>query len=162
MARSADDFNGKQPDGSKRRRYGIAACAALVALTLGACETRIDQRGYVPDRYDLERIKAGLQGRDEVREILGSPSSVSSFNDERWYYISKKTSTVAFFEPTILEQSVVVIEFDDIGMVKEVKNYALEDGQIIDPVSRKTPSPGRELTFMEQLIGNLGRFNASK
>jgi hypothetical protein len=28
-------------------------------------------------------------------------------------------------------------------------------------VARATPAPGRELSFLEQLIGNLGKFNGS-
>ena len=37
----------------------------------------------------------------------------------------------------------------------------LEDGKEITPVARATPAPGRELSFLEQLIGNLGKFNGS-
>lgn len=148
------------PAPSRRRPVLACAAAAVVALALAACQPRIDSRGYVPTGDDLDRVKAGLQGRDEVQEILGSPSSVSTFSDDRWYYISKKTSTTGFFTPKILDQNVVVVEFDEGGFVKEVRRYALEDGLIIDPVTRKTPAPGRELSFLEQLIGNLGKFNS--
>jgi outer membrane protein assembly factor BamE (lipoprotein component of BamABCDE complex) len=132
----------------------------VVALALAGCETRYDTRGYVPDPEDLARVKAGVQGRDEVREILGSPSSASTFNDDHWYYITKKTKTWAFLTPEVIEQKVTVIDFDAGGIVKDVHNYALQDGIVIDPVTRKTPSPGRELTFIEQLIGNFGKFNS--
>lgn len=136
--------------------------AVLLALTLGACEHRIDNRGYMPDPDDIARIKPGLQGRDEVREILGSPSSEGALADadDRWYYISKKTSTVAFFKPDVLDQKVIEIDFDRNGIVSEVRDYTLKDGETIDPVTRKTPSPGRELGFFEQLIGNIGKFNS--
>lgn len=142
------------------RRLNALGATALIALALTACQARIDSRGYVPDSDELERVKAGVQGRDEVQEILGSPSSVSTFTDDRWYYISKKTRSVAFFTPTVLDQNVVVVEFDEGGIVKEVRRYAMEDGMIIDPVTRKTPAPGRELSFLEQLVGNLGKFNS--
>jgi outer membrane protein assembly factor BamE (lipoprotein component of BamABCDE complex) len=134
---------------------------ALFALAASGCQETIDQRGYVPDPEDLARVKPGVQGRDEVREILGTPSSMSSFNDERWYYISKKTSTWAFMKPEVLEQKVTIVDFDDGGLVKDLRYLTLEDGLLIDPVTRKTPAPGRELTFMEQLLGNLGRFNSA-
>jgi outer membrane protein assembly factor BamE (lipoprotein component of BamABCDE complex) len=141
------------------RLWRVGAMAVLAA-SLMACQARIDSRGYVPTPEDLERIKAGVQGREEVREILGTPSSASNFTDDRWYYISKKTRSVAFFTPTVLEQNVVVVEFDDTGFVRDLHRYALEDGLIVDPVTRKTPSPGRELSFLEQLIGNFGKFNS--
>ncbi len=144
------------------RPFGRAFGGAVV-LTLGlavsACQHTISDLGYVPDPDNVVRIKPGLQGRDEVREILGSPSSTSTFTDDRWYYISKKTETVAFFQPETLDQKVLEIDFDKDGIVSEVRNYTLKDGEEIDPVARKTPSPGRTLGFWEQLIGNLGRFN---
>lgn len=149
------------PDPVAGRKRSIRAFGgmALLFLALTACQPRIDNRGYVPTGDDLDRVKAGVQGREEIQEILGSPSSISTFSDDRWYYISKKTRSVAFFTPTVLDQNVVVVEFDDGGLVKDVRRYAMEDGLIIDPVTRKTPAPGRELSFLEQLLGNFGKFN---
>ena len=142
---------------------GLASAFVLAAvLMLGACEHRIDNIGYMPDPDNLARIKPGLQGRDEVREILGSPSSEGPLADAdtRWYYISKKTSNFAFFKPEVLDQKVIEVDFDKSGIVSEVRNYTLKDSEQIDPVTRKTPSPGRELGFFEQLIGNIGKFNS--
>jgi hypothetical protein len=34
----------------------------------------------------------------------------------------------------------------------------LKDGLDIEPAPGATPAPGRELTFLEQIIGNVGRF----
>ena len=150
------------PGSRRRRSLRMAGLAVVGVLALTGCQPRIDSRGYVPDPDDIDRIKAGLQGREEVQEILGTPSSVSTFKDDRWYYISKKTRTLAFFTPTVLDQNVVVVEFDEGGFVKELRRYAMEDGLIIDPVTRKTPAPGRELSFIEQLVGNLGKFNTDK
>jgi len=144
------------------RPFGRAFGGAVVlaaALALSACQHHVDDLGYVPDPDEVARIKPGLQGRDEVREILGSPSSASTFTDDRWYYISKKIQWVAFFTPDVLDQKVIEVDFDKDGMVTEVRNYTLKDGEQIDPVTRKTPSPGRELGFFEQLIGNIGKFN---
>ena len=157
-------MQGKGLRGERSRLFGRALGGALVltlGLTLGACEHRIDDLGYVPDPDNVVRIKPGLQGRDEVREILGSPSSTSTFTDDRWYYISKKTETVAFFQPETLDQDVLEIDFDKDGIVSEIRRYTLKDGEKIVPVARVTPSPGQKLTFLQQLLGNLGRFNSN-
>lgn len=155
-------MQGRGHRGGHSRPFGRMLGALLLTVTLGACEHSAATLGYVPDPDDVARIKPGLQGRDEVREILGSPSSQGALADAdaRWYYISKKTSQVAFFNPDVLDQKVIEIDFDKDGIVSEVRNYTLKDGEQIDPVTRKTPSPGRELGFFEQLIGNLGKFNA--
>ena len=51
-----------------------------------------------------------------------------------------------------------MIKFDDDQVVSTVEHYTIEDGLTIDPVSRKTPTVGKELTFLQQLFGNVGRF----
>jgi hypothetical protein len=35
----------------------------------------------------------------------------------------------------------------------------MDDRQAVEPSQRATPAPGREFSFMEQLIGNFGRFS---
>ncbi|MGQ0662617.1 MAG: outer membrane protein assembly factor BamE [Pseudomonadota bacterium] len=131
----------------------------LIAAALSGCASTIDSRGYVPNQAAVDRLQPGQQTRADVAEILGTPSSVGAFSDDTWFYISRRTSTLAFFEPKVVEQKVVVVEFDPGGVLREIRQYALADGKVIDPVTRKTPSPGRELSFLEQLIGNFGKFN---
>ena len=91
----------------------------------------------------------------------GSPSTVSTFEDSKWYYIGQKTTQFAFFQPEILERKVLVISFNDAGYVADTRTYGLEDGKIIDPVERITPTEGREFSIIQQLLGNLGRFTGT-
>jgi outer membrane protein assembly factor BamE (lipoprotein component of BamABCDE complex) len=149
------------------RTISMRRLFALLATVSGAgafvsCAPAVDQRGNLPNPDKLAEIHAGSTTKDEVAKILGTPSSVSVFNnDKSWYYISRRTSQTAFFDPNVLDQQVYVVNFDDQGVVKAVDHKLLEDGKEITPVARATPAPGRELSFLEQLIGNLGKFNGS-
>src|SRR5215470_3828419 len=135
----------------------------VAASGIASCASSVEQRGHLPGPDKLAEIHAGSTTKDEVTKILGTPSSVSVFNsDKSWYYISRRTAQTAFFDPTILDQQVYIVKFDDQGVVKTVDHKILEDGKEITPVARATPAPGRELSFLEQLIGNLGRFNGSE
>lgn len=142
----------------RHRTLSAAGAVLLAGAALAGCAPAVDTRGYVPNAESLDRVKPGQQTRSDVAEILGTPSSVAPFSDDTWFYIERKTRTIAFFEPEVLEQNVVVVEFDDTGVVRDVRHYTLADGKVIDPVSRKTPAPGKELSFLEQLVGNIGRF----
>ena len=142
------------------RQSFVSLVAVSGAAALVSCAPTVDQRGHLPNPDKLAEIHAGSTTKDEVAKILGTPSSVSVFNnDKSWYYISRRTSQTAFFEPDVLDQQVYVVNFDDQGVVRAVDHKALEDGKEITPVARATPAPGRELSFLEQLIGNLGKFN---
>ncbi len=132
--------------------------AGVLALGLSACAQSIQTRGNIPNPELVSKISPGVHTRDDVAILLGSPSTVSTFQDSKWYYIGQKTTSFAFFEPEVLERQVIVISFDEKGTVEHTKTYGLADGQAIDPVDRITPTEGRKLTFLQQLIGNVGRF----
>ena len=142
-------------------RAGRVLTAGILAVALGGCELGFtDTRGYVPDEESLSRLEPGRQNRDDVQQLLGSPASQGVFDAEQsWYYIMRKTYQFAFLQPEVLDQRVVVVHFDDGGTLRDVRRYNLEDGIVVDPVTRETPSPGKELSFLEQLLGNLGKFN---
>jgi outer membrane protein assembly factor BamE (lipoprotein component of BamABCDE complex) len=134
--------------------------AALLAATATACQADVNLHGNLPSKDELAEIHPGKTTKTQVTQILGSPSSVGVFDPNHWYYISKRTSRLAFFDPKILDQEVYVIEFNQAGVVTAIKHKGLKDAENIAPAPGATPAPGRHLTFMEQLIGNVGRFNS--
>jgi outer membrane protein assembly factor BamE (lipoprotein component of BamABCDE complex) len=138
---------------------GITLSAMIV---IGGCTARIDQRGNKPDEDQVVQINPGVDDKNRVAELLGYPSTMSTFSDKTWYYISKRTKTIAFWQPDLLEQEVLQIHFDDQGIVQDMKVYTEKDGQQIAYVDRVTPTPGTELTLIQQLLGNLGKFNTDK
>lgn len=132
----------------------------LLGLVVG-CSPIEKTHGYVPRADELENVKAQQDTRGSVQRKLGRPSTIGSFDETKWYYISRKTRQYAFLKPKNVEQKVVAISFNTKGVVTEVNRYGLEDGKVIDLVTRTTPTFGKELTFLQQMFGNIGRFNAS-
>ena len=145
------------------RRIPLSAALglALAASGLATCSPTVDKRGNLPEPDKLAEIRPGATTRDEVAKILGTPSSTAVFDNKTWYYISRRTQQVAFFNPDVVDQQVYIVNFDERGVVKAVDHRDLKDGREIEPAPGATPAPGRELTFLEQVIGNVGRFNKS-
>ncbi len=146
---------------SARRLARSLLCCTPIAIALAACQPTIDQRGNLPDQKRVATIEPGVTTKQEVSQILGTPSSVSTFSDRTWYYISRRTEQTAFFQPEVLDQQVVVVGFDEGGVVRDVQHLNLADSRPVDPSTRETPSAGKELGFVEQLLGNLGKFNSA-
>lgn len=134
--------------------------AALAAATLiSACSPRVDNHGNAVHIDDISAIEPGVHTRDHVLNKLGSPSSRSTFGDTAWYYISERTETTAFFAPDLIDRQVIVVKFDEHGVVQSVDVYDKESAQLVEPVDRETPTAGNTLGFIEQIISNIGRFN---
>ena len=148
----------KKPWFFKSNCLAIILVVSAASLGAGACASRLDTRGNLPDPKLLSSIRPGELSREDVIDLLGSPSSVTPFGSDTWYYISKRTETFAFFAPEVTARKIVVVKFAKDGKVKEVNILGLEKSRVIEPVSRKTPTHGNEMTVIEQLIGNLGRF----
>lgn len=141
-------------------RATILALPLLVGLALtAACEPIVDVRGNLPNEEQLALIKPGDVGKEDVQAMLGTPSSVAAFDEETWYYISARTEQTAFFKPKETDRKVIAISFDPLGKVKEVRQLGMKDGKVIKPVDRETPTAGNEMTFLEQVFGNVGRFS---
>jgi len=136
-----------------------AALGAFAVVALAACEPRVDHRGVTLDPEMLSEVRPGMSSQDDVLYLLGTPSAVSSFQGDVWYYIGQRTERLAFFHPEVTERQVVEIAFDETNRVSEIRRYGMGDAQEVALVERETPTEGRSITVMQQLFGNLGRFN---
>src|SRR5262249_29623763 len=128
----------------------------------GGCDAIIDQRGFAPTPGSVEKLEVDTQSREDVIRLVGTPTSVATFNPNVWYYISQKQETYAFFQPYITEQHVMQLTYNDAGRRTTLKNDDVKDGEDITMVSRVTPTAGKELTILEQLLGNVGKFSGPK
>ncbi len=140
---------------SVRVAVGVALGSAL-GLTVSACSPIVNVRGYVPEQDKVEKLAVGQQNKDEVYTLLGSPSTLATFSEDTWYYISSRTERIGFFEPKTVDRTVLAVKFDDDEKVSNIAKYGLEDGRVVNFVDRTTPTRGKELTFLEQMFGNIG------
>jgi len=137
----------------------IACGLCISALALGGCAKDINARGNLPTDDALAQLQPGQQTRQDVELIMGTPSHTSMFEQETWYYISAVTTQFAFYSVEEVERDIYALSFDERGILQEVKTYGLEDAEDIQVVQREPPTMGRDYSLIEQLIGNLGRFD---
>ncbi len=133
--------------------------SVLATLALAGCATRMETRGNELRPNQVNAVQQGPYTRERIIEVLGSPSSVSTFDNKTWYYIFERTETMTFFDRDLRERLIVTIQFDDAGRVINVKTTGEESAKSITPNENKTPTAGNRLNFIEQMIANLGRFN---
>jgi outer membrane protein assembly factor BamE (lipoprotein component of BamABCDE complex) len=146
-----------------------ATCLALplcvgLALQLGGCGvTRIfnpthSRRGALVEEEALKQLVPGTSTRADATSLLGSPTARATFDDNTWLYITQITSTRIGQTPGVTMQKVLVLQFEPNGTLKSMRQLDREDGKRIAMAPGATPSPGSEASFMQQLLGNVGRF----
>ena len=139
-----------------RTKLLFAALSATV-LTAG-CAPVVGQNGFQVIDTRPTDIVAGTDTKETVMARLGTPSTTSTFEpDKVWYYISQVTEKYTYNRPQVTQRSVTEITFNEAGQVAGVRNLGLDDGERIAMNSRETPTRGRQLTILEQLLGNVAR-----
>jgi outer membrane protein assembly factor BamE (lipoprotein component of BamABCDE complex) len=138
-------------------RRVVAAVVLSSALLLGACTPITSYQGFQAVEANPKDVKVGVDSKATVMDRLGSPSAVAAFDPNTWYYISQVTDQMAFHTPNIRRRDVVAINFDKSDdKVLAVSTYSLKDGHVVPFNKRSTPTRGRELSVIEQILGNIG------
>jgi outer membrane protein assembly factor BamE (lipoprotein component of BamABCDE complex) len=146
-----------------RKALAGAAASLLGACLLGAsaCSPVNSYQGFQAIDHSPADVKSGEDTRSTVLARLGSPTAVSTFDANTWYYISQISAHTAFYHPKVNKRDVVAIKFrkgDD--QVEAVNTYTLKDGRVIAYNGRETPTRGREMTVLEQLLGSVSAAGA--
>ena len=135
---------------------------ALLSLALGfgalaACSPVSSYQGFQVVDVRPADVKVGQDTRSTVLDKLGSPTVTSTFDKDTWFYVGQIRSQTSFYLPKTIKRDVVAISFDhETQQVKSVNSYTLQDGRVIAYNTRETPTRGREMTALEQLIGAIG------
>ena len=138
------------------RRLALAA-AATGLLATGACMPISTYSGFQAIEERPADLKVGTDTKSTVMAKLGTPTATSTFDPNTWFYISQLTDRVAFYKPRVSRRDVVAVNFNkETEAVSSVNTYTLKDGKVIAFNGRETPTRGREMTILEQLLGNVG------
>ncbi len=127
------------------------------AVLLSGCAPMIDTHGDALDADDLASLKVGETSYTTVAGVLGTPTARSTFDTENWLYIMSKQKRTAFFKPVEFERTVTVLRFDRSGVLQGIETKTLADGKVISPDRETTETGGKELSFFDQMAGNVGR-----
>lgn len=136
--------------------------SAVLALgilgAVGACTAQYRNHGYVPTEEDLAEVTVGVDTRDTVLETVGAPSAEGVLDNSGYYYVRSRFRHFGARKPEVVERRIVAITFDKRGIVSNVAQYALEDGQAV-PLARRVTDNGLDNRgVLAQLIKNIGNF----
>lgn len=148
------------PAGRRPRAAGALVLALATLLAVPACslfQAPVIARGNRPTEAQIKDISVGVHTRNDIQALLGSPTSSSAFGDQSWYYISARTRLRPMRHFGISDPETVAVDFDERGVVRQVRVLGEADMQDVRMVSRETPSPGNERTLTQALFGNIGR-----
>ena len=104
------------------------------------------------------RIIINKSNKNDVRKILGPPSTSSFFNDENWFYIDnlKTSSRISKFgKKKLIKNDVLVLVFNKYGVLIDKKSYKKDDMNKINFDKEITKGNYQKKSFIYNVLKGL-------
>lgn len=130
----------------------------VLTLLTAACsgDLFLSHSGNIPSEDRIAEIRNG-QSKQDVMNILGSPSLVTGLSDDHWIYMASTVKKVAFFKPEELDRKVLAISFNN-GEVSRIEKLSLADGNDISIDTDTTETAERQQGFFRKYFGGVGAY----
>ncbi|MFQ3595501.1 MAG: outer membrane protein assembly factor BamE [Sphingomonadaceae bacterium] len=148
----------KQATRGRALRPALILAPLVLALAGTACTRIPNNMGYIVDEELIAEVQPGVDNRESVARALGRPTMVTQWDDDTWYYVSRLTGQRAFLNPVPTAQTILIVRFDEKGVVSSVERRGLERVADIKPNSDKTATLGRDRSLLDDIFGNIGAF----
>ena len=102
-----------------------------------------------------EKISLNKSNTNDVIKVLGNPHTKSIDDENLWFYFDRKlagSSIVNFGEKDILENNVLVINFDKYGIVMNKEFFSKEDMKKVKYSEMETENPVTQQSFVSSFL----------
>ena len=103
-------------------------------------------------------IKVNESNKNDIRKILGIPSTTSKFDNDIWIYIERRQTQSKLKnlgKMKITKNDVLVLEIDNYGILKNKKFYNKDDMQNLKFIEGTTASGVKKQTFVYDFLSSM-------
>ena len=105
-----------------------------------------------------EKLILKTTNKNDIVKILGPPSTKSTFENDVWIFIERKTTTKKLFKlarQKILVNNVLVLEIDSYGLLVKKEFYNMEKMNDLDFSKRKTETIYTKKSFVYDFMSSM-------
>ena len=120
---------------------------------------KVDKHHGVPFLEEKQKLLVVNEtNKNEIRKILGSPSTTSKFDNDVWIYIERKltqTELKNLGRMKINKNDVLVLEIDSKGVLKNKSFYNKDDMENIQIAEATTQDGFRKKSFIYDFMSSM-------
>ena len=120
---------------------------------------KVDKHHGVPFLEEKQKLLViDETNKNEIRKILGSPSSTSLFDNDVWIYVERKLTQSElknFGRMKLIKNDVLVLEIDNKGILKSKSFYNKDDMENVKMVEATTEDGFRKKTFIYDFMSSM-------
>ena len=105
-----------------------------------------------------EKLILKTTNKNDIIKILGPPSTKSTFDNDVWIFIERKTTTKKIFKlakKKILVNNVLVLEIDSYGLLVKKEFYNMEKMNDLDFSKRTTETTYTKKSFVYDFMSSM-------
>ena len=105
-----------------------------------------------------QKLIVNESNKNDIKNILGNPSTTSKFDNDIWIYIERKQTQSKLKNlgrMKIYKNDVLVLEIDDYGLLKKKKFYNLNDMENIKIVEATTKEGFKKNSFIYDFMSSM-------
>ena len=105
-----------------------------------------------------EKLFLKSTNKNDIIKILGPPSTKSTFDNDIWIYIERKTTTKQLFKlarQKILVNNVLVLEIDNYGLLVKKDFYNMEKMNDLNFSKKTTESINNKQSFVYDFMSSM-------
>jgi len=105
-----------------------------------------------------ESLIVNKTNKNDIRKILGNPSTTSKFDNDVWIYIERKQTQSEiknFGKMKIYKNDVLVLDIDKYGILKNKKFYNKDDMKNIKKVEATTEGGFKRNSFIYDFMSSM-------
>ena len=132
----------------------------IISLYISACTLKKVEKHHGVHFLNKkqEKLTVNQSNKNDILELLGSPSTKSTFDNDLWIYIERKTDTAflrKFGNEKIIVNNVLLLEINNMGLLAKKEFLDLTNMQELKFVEQTTENQYRKNTFVYDFLSSL-------
>jgi len=130
---------------------------AILFFQLNSCGLKVvENHGQIYEKnINFKELQVGKTTKNEIVQLLGSPSTTSNFDDEQsWIYISSEFKKFVFLDGSNTDQKILILSFNQ-NTLKNKELLSKNDINNIEYEETLTDSRGKKVNWIKDFFSNL-------
>ena len=132
----------------------------ILSLFISACTLKKVERHHGVHFLNKkqEKLTINQSNKNDVLKLLGSPSTKSTFDNDLWIYIERKTdnsSLTKFGSERIIVNNVLLLEINNMGLLASKEFLDLTKMQDLEFAKRITEGQYKKSTFLYDFLSSM-------
>ena len=132
----------------------------IISLFTSACTLKkvVNHHGVQFLNKKQEKLAVNRSNKNDILKLLGSPSTKSTFDNDLWIYIERKTnssSLTKFGSERIIVNNVLLLEINNMGLLEKKEFLDLATMQELKFSEQTTENQYKKNTFVYDFLSSM-------